>query len=82
MLRELRLRALQTEPSAYGSSYEYESPFPIEQWRQRIATPHFVAEGNVAAERLYERLGFSRAGHVHIRERDGVAEIEMALDLT
>ena len=38
-----------------------------------------VTDGNIRAEALYARLGFVRTGHVTVRERDGLAEIEMEL---
>lgn len=39
------------------------------------------AEGNGFAERLYARNGFQRNGVVGVRERDGMPEFEMFLDL-
>jgi RimJ/RimL family protein N-acetyltransferase len=47
MLRELRLRALLDEPSAFGSTYERERDFTPDVWPQRLGTPgnaHFVCE--------------------------------------
>lgn len=35
MLRDVRLRALQTDPDAFGSSYEQESGRTEEQWERR-----------------------------------------------
>ena len=36
-----------------------------------------VMENNRRAERVYQRHGFARTGHTVVRERDGLAEIEM-----
>ena len=35
--REIRLRALQSDPDAFGSSYEREAAFSDEEWRQRLS---------------------------------------------
>ena len=37
----------------------------------------YVMENNRPAERVYERHGFVRTGHTVLRERDGLAELEM-----
>jgi ribosomal protein S18 acetylase RimI-like enzyme len=52
MLRELRLRALLDEPSAFGSTYERERDFGPDVWPQRLAivgNAHFVCEGHDGA---------------------------------
>ena len=46
LLRELRLRALAEEPTAFGSTYDREAAFDDELWVSRLqpqANPHFVA---------------------------------------
>ncbi len=43
---------------------------------RRVVRLH-VTDGNVRAEGLYCRLGFVRTGSSFVRDRDGVAEIEM-----
>ena len=148
-LRDLRLRALAGEPSAFGSTFEREEAFAEATWKDRLAAggnPHFggfdasgalvglavgmidptdlvvahlvgmwvdpsarrsglgvelaglvidwaigrgartvhlwVTGGNHRAEALYAKLGFVRTGHSLVRDRDGLAEIEMALNVT
>ncbi len=44
----------------------------------RVVRLH-VTDGNTRAEALYARLGFMRTGQATVRERDGLAEIEMAV---
>ncbi len=41
-----------------------------------------VVEGNERAERLYARHGFRRTGAVERRDRDGLVEATMVLDLS
>lgn len=40
-----------------------------------------VTEGNVSAQRMYEKRGFRETGRTVLRERDGMAETEMELIL-
>jgi GNAT superfamily N-acetyltransferase len=40
-----------------------------------------VTQGNNAAETLYRRNGFYHSGNSFIRDRDGLAELEMIVDL-
>ena len=40
-----------------------------------------VIEGNAPAWRCYERFGFRETGESFVRERDGLCEVEMRLDL-
>jgi len=35
LLREVRLRALETDPETFGSTYEHEAAYPGERWRER-----------------------------------------------
>lgn len=45
-LRALRLRALTTAPTAFGSTAQREAAFPPEEWRRRLApsaNPHYGA---------------------------------------
>jgi len=41
-----------------------------------------VTEGNLPAERLYDRHGFHRTGTTFYRNRDGLTEIELELPLS
>lgn len=59
--RELRLRALKTDPQAFGQSYEEAVTHPEERWRQRLID---AAEGKswlVFAERGGRLIGMSGA---------------------
>lgn len=51
--REIRLRALQTDPAAFGSTYEREVAFTEEDWRARggpdVATVLGLADGRPVA---------------------------------
>src|SRR5262249_61931263 len=35
LLREVRLRALKTDPESFGSTYKREAAYPGERWRER-----------------------------------------------
>ncbi|TRZ81095.1 MAG: GNAT family N-acetyltransferase [Actinobacteria bacterium] len=147
-LREIRLRSLRGEPSAYGSSYKRENAFVEVDWRQRVVgidsatfvckqdnadaiglvsgvldesqasvawlvamwvDPEFrrkgvagllineviawsamqscttirlfVTEGNVTADRSYEKYGFRKTGATELRDRDNKIENEMEMIL-
>jgi GNAT superfamily N-acetyltransferase len=41
--RDIRLRALQDSPDAFGSTYDLESGFTEDQWRTRLAGPDHVS---------------------------------------
>lgn len=43
VFRSIRLEALQTEPSSFASRYEDWVDLPVEEWRQRLLDPVFVA---------------------------------------
>jgi ribosomal protein S18 acetylase RimI-like enzyme len=49
LLRRVRLRALETDPTSFGSTYERESAMPDETWAQRAANS---AAGDGAATLL------------------------------
>ncbi len=36
VVRELRLRALKTDPTSFGSTYEREAAFAAEVWEERV----------------------------------------------
>ena len=45
LIRAIRLRSLELEPEAFGSTLEREASFSDDDWRQRLApdaSPHFV----------------------------------------
>jgi ribosomal protein S18 acetylase RimI-like enzyme len=44
--RDLRLSALQTEPTAFGSSYEEEANFSEAEWKRRTANALFALSDN------------------------------------
>jgi len=44
--RDLRLTALQTEPTAFGSSYEEEANFTEAEWKRRTANALFAISDN------------------------------------
>ena len=44
--RDLRLKALKTDPAAYGSSYEEEVKVKEEEWRRRIRSTVFALSGD------------------------------------
>ena len=60
LLRTVRLRALQTDPASFGSTYEREAAFERAEWDE-WADEH--ATGS-AAERLYESAGYAPDGEV------------------
>jgi ribosomal protein S18 acetylase RimI-like enzyme len=41
-VRELRLRALKTDPAAFGSAYEEEENLPEEEWQRRMKNAIFA----------------------------------------
>jgi ribosomal protein S18 acetylase RimI-like enzyme len=44
--RKLRLRALKSDPSAYGSSYEEEVTLKEDEWKRRIKSTLFAMSGD------------------------------------
>lgn len=72
------------DPMARGGGLAAELVGLVIDWAAgrscRVVRLH-VTDGNTRAEALYARLGFVRAGHATVRERDGLAEIEMALTI-
>ena len=42
--RALRLHALETDPHAFGSLHEIEATWPLDRFRDRLATSHIYAE--------------------------------------
>ncbi|PIY60326.1 hypothetical protein COY95_02355 [Candidatus Woesearchaeota archaeon CG_4_10_14_0_8_um_filter_47_5] len=47
--RDLRLEALQNDPSVFGSSYEEEKSLPEDEWRKRIANALFAVADSTPA---------------------------------
>ena len=74
------LLAMWVEPQARGTGAADELIGAVIRWaaaEHHVAIQLLVAEGNSRAERVYERNGFARTGRSQVRDRDGVAEIEM-----
>ncbi len=73
------------DPMARGGGLAAELVGLVIDWASacgcRVVRLH-VTDGNARAEALYARLGFVRTGHVTVRERDGLDEIEMELTVT
>ncbi len=44
--RELRLKALQTDPSAFGSAFEEEQNMPKEEWQRRMKSAIFALDSD------------------------------------
>lgn len=59
--RELRLRALKTDPQAFGQSYEDAASHPEERWRQRLVDAVTGKNWLVFAERDGKLIGMSGA---------------------
>jgi ribosomal protein S18 acetylase RimI-like enzyme len=59
--RELRLRALKTDPQAFGQSYEEAVKHPEERWRQRLIDADQGKSWLVFAERAGTLIGISGA---------------------
>ncbi len=57
--KQLRLRALSTDPQAFGTSYSEAAKFPDEQWRQRLQD---AFDGK--RQLLFARLGGKLVGMV------------------
>jgi GNAT superfamily N-acetyltransferase len=75
------LVSMWVDPVARGSGAADALVAEVIRWAERaplrILKLH-ITEGNVAAERLYERHGFTPTGTTFVRERDGMTETEMA----
>ena len=59
--RELRLRALKTDPQAFGQSWEEAVKHPEERWRERLIDAAQGKSWLVFAERDGELIGMSGA---------------------
>ena len=74
------LLAMWVEPQARGTGAADVLVGAVVRWavaEHHVAIQLHVTEGNTRAERVYQRNGFERTGRSQLRERDGVAEIEM-----
>jgi GNAT superfamily N-acetyltransferase len=72
------------EPAARGTGVADELIARVIRWAEGeayAAVSLHATEGNVSAERVYERHGFRRTGRTFSRERDGLTEFEMAREL-
>jgi GNAT superfamily N-acetyltransferase len=69
------------DPAARGTGAADALIAQVISWAEaeRLTTLRLHAtEGNVRAERAYQRHGFQRTGRTFLRERDGLTEFEMA----
>jgi GNAT superfamily N-acetyltransferase len=75
------LVAMWVDPRARGTGVADELIAAVIRWAEgagyRAMRLH-ATEGNVRAERAYQRHGFQRTGRTFPRERDGSTEFEMA----
>jgi RimJ/RimL family protein N-acetyltransferase len=74
------LLAMWVEPQARGTGAADELIGAVVRWAaaaNHIVVHLHVTEGNIRAERVYQRNGFERTGRSQPRQRDGVTEIEM-----
>lgn len=75
------LVAMWVDPGARGTGAADELIAEVIRWAEgagyRAMSLH-ATEGNVRAERAYQRHGFQRTGRTFPRERDGSTEVEMA----
>jgi len=60
---EIRLRALQTDPRVFGSSYELESKFEAADWRTRLSNPDSAVFAVFDRERAVGMTGVSVDRH-------------------
>ncbi len=65
LYRDIRLEALRSDPSAFGSSYEEEKLYPEEVWRERVSNTLFAfADGKAVG--LIGHVRQSRLSQRHI----------------
>ena len=79
------LFAMWVEPPARGSGAADALVEAVVRWagdQGFTSVQLLVTDGNERAERVYLRNGFERSGRSIVRERDGVAQIEMVRRLT
>jgi ribosomal protein S18 acetylase RimI-like enzyme len=73
IVREIRLRALQEHPSAFGSSYEEEKDFALEKWAERLnGQPNNISFGAFLEEELVGINSFLRNTHLKMRHRGNI----------
>jgi len=87
VFRRIRLEALRTEPSSFASRYEDWADLPVEDWRQRLHDPVFVAFGSdepvgiMGLMRQRPNKMAHRANLVMVYLRDSFRGIGLAGDL-
>lgn len=52
LFKKIRLEALQSDPSVFGSTYEREAAFPEEEWQRRMSNPDAAFFGLYHREEL------------------------------
>ncbi|MCB9676746.1 MAG: GNAT family N-acetyltransferase [Alphaproteobacteria bacterium] len=59
LYREVRLRALATDPQVFGSTLERESALPDPHWRARLADPDFAIYGIFEGDAIVGMTGIA-----------------------
>jgi GNAT superfamily N-acetyltransferase len=80
----IHLMAMWVHPNNRGSGGADELVAAVVAWARSEGARVVwlkVIQGNGRARHFYERLGFRPTGHEEVRERDGLIEVQMELDI-